>query len=386
MRCSRGTTSGFDRDHLAAGARRAGLPAAAGHVVRHARGRPAALPRTRPARARRHGRGAGHRAPDAPGAAGRRAGGRRCSAGCAPGRPAWARRSGPCSPPSPGSRCGSSTAFACPPTRRLRPSWPTSRPGPCAVVPVPDGWRAELGAGGGDRRRRPATGPATKTVRAGRPGRHGRAPPRLQAPARPAPARRGRRRDLRRRRGRACSRPAPAWARAWPTCCRRPSSAPRRGAAWSSAPRRRRCSGSWPRTSCRSWPTPSAPAGAGRCSWAARTTSAAGGWTRPWPARRACCPTGTGRWRSPTWSAARGAARWTSPRCPIAPRWSWPPWPRWPATCAPRGPPAWAGTARHAAPVTGARRAPRPSRPTWSASTTPCCSPDRTRCPRSRTS
>ena len=124
--------------------------------------------------------------------------------------------------------------------------------------------------------------------------RPGRAPARLSPPARAGAARGRRGRRLRAAAAWASSRPAPAWARASPTCCRRPSPAPPPAAASSSAPRPRPCSASWPRTSCRSSPTRCPTAGAGRCSWAARTTSAGGGSTRPSPPRTRRCPTATG--------------------------------------------------------------------------------------------
>src|SRR5659263_149220 len=72
--------------------------------------------------------------------------------------------------------------------------------------------------------------------------------------------------------------------------------------------------------------------GAGPCSWAARTTSADGGSTRPWPPRARRCPIASARWRSPTSSAERGAVRSTCRRCRTAPPGSWRPWLSWPAT------------------------------------------------------
>src|SRR5665648_1089517 len=94
-------------------------------------------------------------------------------------------------------------------------------------------------------------------------------------------------------------------------------------------------------------------AGAGPCSWAARTTSADGGSTRPWPPRAGHCPIASARWRSPTSSAERDEVRSTCRRCRTAPPGSWRPWLSWPANCVPRGPPASVGTAPPAAAVTG---------------------------------
>src|SRR5665647_2146806 len=79
-------------------------------------------------------------------------------------------------------------------------------------------------------------------------------------------------------------------------------------------------------------------AGAGPCSWAARTTSADGGSTRPWPPRAGHCPIASARWRSPTSSAERDEVRSTCRRCRTAPPGSWRPWLSWPANCVPRGP------------------------------------------------
>ena len=83
--------------------------------------------------------------------------------------------------------------------------------------------------------------------------------------------------------------------------------------------------------------------------------------------RRDAAGSATARWPSPTWSGARAAATWTSRRSPTGPRRSSPRSRTWPASCAPREPPVWGATALHGAAATGAWRAPGPRRRTWSA-------------------
>ena len=187
--------------------------------------------------------------------------------------------------------------------------------GALAVLPVDaDGWRAELGVDAeGDPQgedERASSAPASRAWPRGSPA-FAAAPARCSSPPPPPTSSRAA--------AWACSRPAPAWARASPTCCRRPSPAPPPAAASSSARRPRPCSASWPRTSCPSSPRRCRRAGAGRCSWAARTTSAGGGSTRPSPPRARRCRTASARSRSPTSSGGRAAARSTSRRCRTAP-------------------------------------------------------------------
>ena len=97
---------------------------------------------------------------------------------------------------------------------------PPEGPGPLAILPVASGaWRAELDGAGGDVAAAPTPCPAS---RAASPA-SAAAPGRWTTP-RPPPT-------SSRAAASACSRPAPAWARASATCCRRPSPAPPPAAA-----------------------------------------------------------------------------------------------------------------------------------------------------------
>ena len=347
-----GHNAAFDREHLAAAARRAGVAPLAGdwfdtldaalllypELDRHA------LPDPR--------RGARSGVSRPPGAARRRGDRRRARApGAARGRP---RRGGaaPARERLVGAarrarrvRGGSGRGSAAPRRRRA-----AGGAGPAGRAP---GRRRRLARGAGRRGRSAARArTAGFPAFAGAPARWStRKPPKTSSATAAS----------------ACSRPAPAWARASATCCRRPSPARPPAAASSSAPRPRRCSASWRAPSSR-WSRPHCrPAGAGPCSWAARTTSAGGDSTRPWPPRARRSPTRTGRSRSRIWRGARAAATWTSRRCRTGPRWSSPRSRTSHASCGPPGPPVSGASAPRAAAATGASRGPGPRRRTWSA-------------------
>ena len=247
---------------------------------------------------------------------------------------------------------------------RARRVCPAAAPGPASPAPAAaadgrpatlacaaEGWRAAFERDGALAAGLPGLRRAT---RPDRPGRRGGHPPLETAAS-------------------ACSRPAPAWARASPTCCRPPIGPPPAALGSPSAPRPRPCSASSPNASS-PWSRAACPRGfAGRCSWAVRTTSAGAGSTRRSPPAARACPTAT---VCSPWPGSQGAfvaARSTSRRCPTALPRPCPPWPRPRASCVPAPRPVSAVAARRVPPAPGGWPAARPARPTSSASITPCC-------------